>query len=115
MEREIMIQMVLENINELRWKHYLETQFRGWDSYYTLCVFSFVVGTIWYLLFFKKIKELQDTPVEEFRLKKKTDALLDEKSIPEKNKWIKSLSNGELEVFNWKISSVLFSKVIKSI
>merc|ERR1712037_991098 len=68
-----------------------ETQFTGWDSYYTLCVFSLTVGTIWYLLFFKKIKQLQDTPVEEFRLHK-TNVLLsdDDKSsnckdsIPEK-------------------------------
>jgi hypothetical protein len=74
-----------------RGSHFLETQFTGWDSYYTLCVFSLIVGTIWYLLFFKKIKQLQDTPVEEFRLKKKNDALLDEKtcndSVPEKTKW----------------------------
>merc|ERR1719215_1802593 len=69
-----------------------ETQFTGWDSYYTLCAFSLIVGTIWYLLFFKKIKQLQDTPVEEFRLKKKNEALLDEKpcsdSVPDKNSMI---------------------------
>ncbi|CAG5080820.1 Oidioi.mRNA.OKI2018_I69.PAR.g9713.t1.cds [Oikopleura dioica] len=62
-----------------------ETQFTGWDSYYSLCIFSLVVGTIWYALFFNKIKELQDTPVEEFRLekqKKEETLLSDEKEKP---------------------------------
>ncbi|CAG5080824.1 Oidioi.mRNA.OKI2018_I69.PAR.g9714.t1.cds [Oikopleura dioica] len=55
-----------------------ESPFTGWDNFYYLCIFSLIAGTTWYAIFFNRVKQLQKTPVEEFRLEKKSEIFLNE-------------------------------------